>query len=288
MEEVGYYNGIMGNMYDIKAPILDRAMYFGDGCYDAAYVQNGIIFALEDHLDRFYNSCRLLRIPIQYSRAELSAVLYSLVKAYDGNDGKGILYWQMSRGSAPRNHVFPDSAEVKPNLMAFLVPHELTPREKTFRTISLEDVRFLMCNIKTLNLIPSVIANQKAREAGCDEVIFHRGDKVTEMAHSNVSFLIDGTLVYHPFDNRILPGIAIKHLIRLAGKCGIPARAEEISFTEAMNADELIITSSGTLCNRIIECDKIPVGGKDPETFQRLQDAAWDEFLTYTGQIKAG
>lgn len=168
--------------------------------------------------------------------------------------------------------------------MAFLMPMDLSPKEKEFHTITLEDTRFLHCNIKTLNLIPSVIANQKAKEAGCQEVIFHRGDRVTEMAHSNVSFLIDGTLVYHPFDNKVLPGIAIKHLIKTAEKLGVPIRAEEITVTEAMNADELIITSSGTLCNRITEVDKIPVGGKADELFHKLQDAAWDEFMVYTKQ----
>ena len=193
MKEVGYYNGTIGPLSEINCPILDRAVYFGDGCYDATYVQNGVIFALED-------------------------------------------------------------------------------------------TRFLHCNIKTLNLIPSVIANQKAKEAGCQEVIFHRGDRVTEMAHSNVSFLIDGTLVYHPFDNKVLPGIAIKHLIKTAEKLGVPTRAEEITVTEAMNADELIITSSGTLCNRITEVDKIPVGGKADELFHKLQGAAWDEFMVYTKQ----
>ena len=282
MKEVGYYNGEIGEMSEIKCPIMDRAVYFGDGCYDATYVENGVIFAIEDHFDRFYNSCRLLRIPFQYSRDEWKDILYSLVEKFDGKGG--ILYWQTSRGTAPRDHLFPDETEVKPNLMAFLVPKELSPKEKEFHVITLEDTRFLHCNIKTLNLIPSVIANQKAKEAGCQEVIFHRGDKVTEMAHSNVSFIIDGTLVYHPFDNKVLPGIAIKHLIKTAEKLGIPTRAEEITVTEALNADELIITSSGTLCNRITEVDKIPVGGRADEIFHKLQDAAWDEFFVYTKQ----
>lgn len=278
MKEVGYYNGKIGALSELTCPILDRAVYFGDGCYDATYVNNGVIFALEDHLDRFYNSCRLLRIDFQYSREELTDILYSIVKEYDG--GTGMMYWQTSRGTAPRDHVFPEG--VKPNLMAYLVPKELTAPDKEFKTITLEDTRFLHCNIKTLNLIPSVIANQKAKEAGCNEVIFHRGDKVTEMAHSNVSFIIDGTLVYHPFDNKVLPGIAIKHLIKAAKKLGVPTRAEEITVTEAMNADELIITSSGTLGNRITVVDNTPVGGKAPELFKKLQDEVFAEFMEYT------
>ena len=119
MEQVGYYNGTLGKLEEIQCPILDRAVYFGDGCYDATYVQNGVIFALEDHFDRFYNSCRLLRIPFQYSREELKEILYKLVEVFDGNDGKGILYWQTSRGTALRNHIFPDDAVVK-NIATYL------------------------------------------------------------------------------------------------------------------------------------------------------------------------
>lgn len=101
------------------------------------------------------------------------------------------------------------------------------------------------------------------------------------MAHSNVSFLIDGVLVYHPFDEKILPGIAVKHLIEAAKKLGIPTEAREITVAEAMNADELIMTSSGALCNRIAEVDGILVGRKADETFCKLQTAVWEEFMEY-------
>lgn len=282
MREVGYYNGKLGNLSEITCPIMDRAVYFGDGCYDATIMANGVIFALEDHLERFYNSCRLLRIEFPYEKEELSKILYSLVEKFDGN--MGMLYWQTSRGTALRDHAFPDGAASKPNLMAFLVERGMASRESEVKAITLEDTRFLHCNIKTLNLIPSVIANQKAKEAGCQEVIFHRGDKVTEMAHSNVSFLIDGTLVYHPFDEKVLPGIAVKHLIKAAEKIGIPTRAEEITVAEAMNADELILTNSASLCNRIVEVDKISVGNKADEIYRRLQSAVWEEFEEYIGR----
>ena len=281
MKYVGYYNGEIGPLEEMKIPMLDRAVYFGDGCYDATTFAHNHIFAVKDHVDRFYNSCRMLEIPFDMPRETL---VNELQKCIDANEiDHGMLYWQCSRGTALRAHNFPP-ADVTPNLMIFTVPCELVPMDSTFKLISMEDTRFLHCNIKTLNLIPSVIANQKAKEAGCQEVIFHRGDRVTEMAHSNVSFLVDGTLVYHPFDNKVLPGIAIKHLIKTAEKLGVPTRAEEITVTEAMNADELIITSSGTLCNRITEVDKIPVGGKADELFHKLQDAAWDEFMVYTKQ----
>ena len=160
----------------------------------------------------------------------------------------------------------------------------MRPIDKTYKVITLEDTRFLHCNIKTLNLIPSVIANQRAREAGCDEAIFHRGDIVTECAHSNVMIIDKGVLKIHPYDNLILPGIASIHLMNLARANGIPAAEEEFTLDTLMNAEEVLITSSGSLGNRVISVDGKPVGGKNPELLKKLQDLAVDEVLVYTKQ----
>ena len=282
MEDVGFYNGEYGRIMDLKCSIMDRGMYFGDGCYDATYVRNNVILFLEDHLNRFYNSCRLLEIPFQYSREELTEILYTIVEKYDFSEG--MIYWQTTRGTDFRNHVFPDFEQVKPNLMAYIRPFEMRPIDKTYKVITLEDTRFLHCNIKTLNLIPSVIANQRAREAGCDEAIFHRGDIVTECAHSNVMIIDKGVLKIHPYDNLILPGIASIHLMNLARANGIPAAEEEFTLDTLMNAEEVLITSSGSLGNRVISVDGKPVGGKNPELLKKLQDLAVDEVLVYTKQ----
>lgn len=164
MKYVGYYNGEIGPLEEMKIPMLDRAVYFGDGCYDATTFANNNIFAEDDHLDRFYNSCKLLEIPFEMSREELRA---ELQKCIDANEiDHGMLYWQCSRGTTYRGHQFPP-ASIKPNLMIFTVPCDLIPFDKTFRLISMEDTRFLHCNIKTLNLIPSVIAYQRCIEQGC-------------------------------------------------------------------------------------------------------------------------
>ena len=140
MKYVGYYNGEIGPLEEMKIPMLDRAVYFGDGCYDATTFANNNIFAADDHLDRFYNSCKLLEIPFEMSREELRA---ELQKCIDANEiDHGMLYWQCSRGTTYRGHQFPP-ASVKPNLMIFTVPCDLIPFDKTFRLISMEDTRFL-------------------------------------------------------------------------------------------------------------------------------------------------
>ena len=275
MKHVGYYNGEIGPLEEMKIPMLDRAVYFGDGCYDAAMFSNNRIFALEDHLDRFYNSCRLLEIPFNMEREALTK---ELQKCIDANElSEGMIYWQCSRGTYYRSHNFPPET-VKPNLMIFTVPDQIVPMDTTYKLISMEDTRFLHCNIKTLNLIPSVIAYQRCIEAGCQETLFHRQGRVTECAHSNVLILKDGTLHTPPRDNLILPGITLKHLIILAKENNIPVIEAPFSMDELKNADEVIISNSGAFCIRADELDGKPIGGKDPKTLKILQDAYRDKF----------
>ena len=137
----------------------------------------------------------------------------------------------------------------------------------------MEDTRFLHCNIKTLNLIPSVIAYQRCIEKDCQETVFHRGDRVTECAHSNILMIKDGVLCTPPRDNLILPGITLKHLLMLAEQNGIPTKEAPFTMKELEEADEIIVSSSGGLCIQAVELDGKPVGGRDPKTLKTLQDA---------------
>lgn len=279
MKYVGYYNGEIGPLEEMKIPMLDRAVYFGDGCYDATTFANNNIFAADDHLDRFYNSCKLLEIPFEMSREELRA---ELQKCIDANEiDHGMLYWQCSRGTTYRGHQFPP-ATVKPNLMIFTVPCDLIPFDKTFRLISMEDTRFLHCNIKTLNLIPNCMAMQRAVEADCDEVVFHRGDRVTEGAHSSLAIIRDGVFCTPPADELILPSITRKHFLELCSRLGIPSRVAPFTVDELLTADEVMILSTGSHCIAVCEVDGKPVGGKAPALLSRMQQAYQQEFLEGT------
>jgi len=280
MKEVGYYNGTIGPLAEMTVPIFDRALYFGDGIYEATCVRNGIPFALDDHLDRMYNSLRLLEIPFTMERDAVKAELQKVIDAAEPTPIQ-FLYWQITRGNAMRNHPFP-SKDVKPSLLIYVKPHKMKDLSIPYNLISMEDIRFKMCNIKTLNLIPSVLANQRAVEAGCDEAVLHRGSRVTECAHSNISILKDAVLRTAPTDELILPGVTRKHLLALAREHGIPTDETPFSMVELMNADEAIVTSSSALCIRVASIDGIPVGGKDPERIKLLQDSYWEKFQSET------
>lgn len=278
MRELGYYNGRIGELSEMTVPMNDRACYFGDGVYDAQLCRNYRLFALDEHVDRFFNSAKMLDIALPLSKDELKTLLNDLVRKLDTGDL--FVYYQATRGTAPREHAFPD---VKANLWVVISPRKVNEGREPIRLITMEDTRFLHCNIKTLNLLPSVIAAEKAKQAGCQECVFYRpGYRVTECAHSNVHILKDGTLFTAPLDNLILPGIARAHLIRMCGRMGIPVREEPYTLDDLMNADEIFVTSSGNLIMRALEADGKKIGGRDPETFEKLRAALLDEFYTAT------
>ena len=162
-KNVGYYNGTMGPLEEMTVPMGDRALYFGDGIYEATCVANRVPFALDDHLDRMYNSLRLLEIPFTMERDQVKAELQKVINAAEDSPIH-FLYWQISRGVAMRNHPFP--ANTEPTLLIYVKPHTMKSMDKPYKLISMEDIRFKLCNIKTLNLIPSVLANQRAVEHG--------------------------------------------------------------------------------------------------------------------------
>lgn len=282
MENVGYYNGEVGLLEDLKVPFLDRVSFYGDGVYDATMALDGVVVFAEDHLDRFFNSCRNMEIDPGIGRDELKALLEDLVSKAD--DDYVFVYWQVTRGTAPRNHAFPEG---KANLWVMIVPEERDLRPSDIDLITVEDTRFFHCSTKTLNLLPNVIAAQRAKEAGCEEAVFVRDGFVTECAHSNVHILKDGCFITHPADNLILPGIGRKHLIAACEREGVPVVERPFTAAELEQADEIIVTSSSTPGVAAKMLNGAPVGGKDRSTFEKIRESAAVEFETYAEERRA-
>ena len=276
MERIGYYNGEIAPIEELKVPFLDRVTFYGDGVYDATMSRDGVMLYIDDHVERFFNSMRIMRFEPNFTREELQAELQKVVDMADARDN--FVYWQITRGTAPRKHEFPP---VEPNLWIMVFPMAFADLSKTVDAVSFEDLRFGYCNVKTLNLLPNVLAAQNAADHGGQEAVFVRDGYVTESAHSNIHILKDGVLVTHPADNHILPGIARKHLIAMCGKLGIPVEERLYTLDELMSADEVVISASSTFGIRVAHVDGQPVGGKDPETYARLRAALEAEFEEY-------
>ncbi len=279
MKTLGYYNGTVDELDRMSVPMLDRAGYFGDGVYDVTYTRNHVIYALEEHVDRLFRSAEQIHIHPQIRREELEALLRTLVCRVD--DGEQWVYMQFSRGTGYRNHAFP-APQIHPNLWIMLRPVKIKDTYQPLRCITMEDIRSELCNIKSLNLLPSVLATEEAMKHGVDECIFHRGEIVTECAHSNVSILQNGTLVTHPADCHILAGTGRAHLLHFCRELEIPVEERTYTLAELMRADEVLLTSASALCMRIIEVDGVSVGGKAPDTVRRLQDVLLKDFLEKT------
>lgn len=278
MKTLGYYNGKFDEIENMSIPMSDRVCFFGDGVYDATCCHNKVIYSLDEHVDRFFNSMGLLKIDLGMTKQQVKDTLNEMVSKMDSGDL--FVYWQATRGSGPRNHVFPEGQ--KANFWITLTEQKVKDLSESVKLCTMEDVRFHLCNIKTLNLIPSCLAAQKAHENDCYETVFHRGERVTECAHSNVSIIKDGVFQTAPTDEYILPGIARAHLIKTCRKLGIPTLEKAFTLDELFNADEVIVSASSVFCLPASEIDGKKVGGKAPELLKAIQDDLIEDFLRET------
>lgn len=279
MKALAYYDGKIGTPEEMTVPFNDRVHFFGDGCYDATVGANGKVYLLQDHLDRFYTSAKALDIRIPMEKEKLGALLTELLGKVDSKIN--FVYWQVTRGVEERNHVYDPQTPGK--LWVLIRPQTLNDPEVPIALNDEEDTRFYHCNIKTLNLLPSVRTAQRAKLAGCGETIFHRGDIVTECAHSNVSVLKDGVFYSHPNDELILRGIAKTHMIQACYRLGITVMEKPFTMDFLKNADEIFVTSSSNFCLHAKTLNGESVGCKDPVTRKAIQDAVLQEFYDYTG-----
>jgi len=280
-QELGYYNGEVKPLKNLKIPATDRAVYFGDGVYDVAYAIDLKAFALQEHIDRFYNSCRLLSIDFDMPKEELKKIMENLIKQQKNVTQR--IYWQVSRGSGIREHTFIENS--KPNLLITIDNNNIVDMKKIRYNLALEeDKRFLYCNIKTLNLIPSVLYSEKAKKQNCNEVVLYRGEYITECAHSNIAILKNGIFQTAPLNNLILPGVTRGHIIKFCNRLNIPVLETPFTITQLLDADEIIVCASGCLCMGVSNIDGKKVGGKAPKLLDAIQNEYIKEFINQCGR----
>ncbi len=278
MKTLGYYDGQIGELQNMCVPMLDRACYFGDGIYDATYSRNKRIFALDEHIDRFFHGVQKVKIKFGMTKTELKDLLQKLVGLAD--DDELFVYWQVTRGTGMREHCFEEGMNGK--LWVMLEPRTIVDMSSKIKLVTHEDIRYTMCDVKTLNLLPNVLFSQYAKERGAHECILHRGKRVTECAHSNVHIIKDGALITPPADEYILKGVAREHLIRACRALGIVVETRAFTVDELFDAQEVVVTSSGSLCLQAESVDGKEVGGKAENLIKLLQSYLLGEFRSAT------
>ncbi len=265
MQNIAWINGVFSDLSTAKISIEDRGYLLGDGVYEVIRIYNGRVFYLGAHLRRLLRSAEAIRITNPFSEEEMQAIITELLAKSGCREG--YIYMQLTRGSAKRDHLFPE--QTRPNLVMYvreLAPIPATEDVKPQEAVTLSDERWLNCYIKTTNLLPNSLARQKAAEAGAVEAIFYReGGIVTEGTRSNVFSVIDGLVRTHPASNLILSGITREIVLELLKELSIPTLEKAFSLQELETAAEVWVTSTTMEVNPLCKIDgkmiKDPVPG---------------------------
>jgi D-alanine transaminase len=252
-----------GRLIDIKedvTPMEDRGYQFGDGVYEVTRVYNGQCFMLKPHMDRLFHSLAELAIAFPYSYDDLQGFHELLLK--ESGIMEGTVYLQVTRGVAPREHGFPKTISSRLTMSVRPLKDKNMLRKVGSKGIFVPDIRWLRCDIKSLNLLGNVMAKQKANEAGCYEaVLFRENGFVTEGSSSNFWGVKDQILYTHPATDLILKGIARTLIMeRLALQLGIKVVEQEFNKPFVFDCDEAFVCGTSTEIMPIVQIDDKQIG----------------------------
>jgi D-alanine transaminase len=274
-KDVVYVNGSFVPRAEARVSVEDRGFVFGDGVYEVLRAINGRLFATTFHNDRLERSLDGIRITLtgEDSPQRFVEIGKQLLRDNRLTDGEATLYIQVTRGATTRGHNFPPP-EITPTV--YISAARFTPYAELARTgtaaITHPDLRWGRCDLKTLNLLPNILASQTAKEKGAFEAMLIRDGIVTEGTRSNLFGVVDGALRTHPSDNHILPGITRSVLRNLAKDLSISIDDTPISVAEIPRLTELFLTGTTTDVMPVVKLDEKPVGsGKPGELTRRLQ-----------------
>ncbi len=237
-----YLNGDFMPADEAMIPVLDRGFIFGDGVYEVIPVYSGRLFRLEHHLERLENSLAGIRLAPPRSRGEWREILESLVEK--NGDGDQSVYLQVTRGVAKRDHGFPPEAEPTVFAMSNPMADPSATLHEGIEAITVEDIRWKLCHIKSIALLPNILLRQQAIDAGAGEAILLRDGEVTEGAAANIFIVKDGVVTTPPKSNLLLPGITRDLVVEICHANAIPCEERAVSEAELRDADEVWISSS--------------------------------------------
>lgn len=258
----------------------DRGFSFADGAYEVIRAYGGRFFRKQEHLARLERSLRELRIAAPDTRS-LGEVGVQLLQHNHLQDADALLYIQVTRGAAPRRHSFPDPG-TPPTVYASASPFRQS-REKWeggVKAIVVPDTRWARCDIKSVALLPNVLASQQASEQGAHEALFVRDGVVTEGAHSNFCAVLDGQLVTHPRTNRILAGVTRQVVLDLCHALDIPVREMPVLEGQLREASELMITSTTVEVTPVVQLDDWRVDDGEPGPITTRLQRAFRELVS--------
>ena len=274
-KDIVYVNGSFVPRADARVSVEDRGFVFGDGVYEVLRAINGRLFATRFHNDRLRRSLEGIRISLQGddSPERFAEIGRQLLRDNGLLSGEATVYMQVTRGATTRVHNFPPP-DIRPTVyisVARFKPYS-DFAETGASVISHPDLRWGRCDLKTLNLLPNVLASQAAKEKGAFEAMLIRDGIVTEGSKTNFFGVVDGSLRTHPCDNHILPGITRSVLRDLAKELSIEVDETPFRVEEIPKLRELFLTGTTTDVMPVVTLDGKPVAdGKPGELTRKLQ-----------------
>ncbi len=259
-----YLNGELTPLSEARIPVLDRGFIFGDGVYEVIPIFQRKLFRAEQHIARLFRSLAAVRITNPHSKEQWLALIDQVVQAHPADDQ--LVYMQVTRGVAKRGHAFPKDA-VTPTV--FIMTSPITVPSAEIRAagvacVSMEDQRWLHCEIKSISLLGNVLAAQYAAESNAADAIQFRDGWLTEGSAANVWIVKHGKLLGPPRDNLILEGIRYGLLEELCAAAGIAFESRRIARAEVFEADEVLLTSASKEVLAVTSIDGCPVGDGKP------------------------
>lgn len=271
-EQVVYLNGQFMPISKASVPVLDRGFIFGDGVYDVIPVYQRKLFRSEQHLARLARSLAAVGIENIYSKDQWLSIIGRLLEEYDATDQ--MVYIQVTRGVANRAHAFPPNTKPTVFIMVNALPSPSEEmREHGVACVSMQDNRWLHCDIKSVSLLGNVLAAQSAAEHGVLETIQFRDGFLTEASASNVWIVKNGTLIGPRKTNLVLEGIRYGLFEELCSEHDIPFETRNITRGEVFDADEVLLSSAAKEILPVTRIDGKQVGnGKPGPLYARLYD----------------
>ncbi len=238
-----YLNGLFLPIAEAKVSVLDRGFIYGDGVYELVPVYGREPYRLRQHLARLQHSLDGIRLTNPHRDAEWESIIRELI-ARQPFDDQGV-YFQVTRGAAKRDHAFPK--DTSPTVFMMSNPLALPSRaqiENGVAVVTADDQRWLRCDLKTISLLGNVLARQLAVDHDAVETVLFRDGYLTEASASNVLIVKSGRIVAPPKDNLILPGITYDATWDLAREAGLPFEIRPVPRAEALDAEEMWLSSS--------------------------------------------
>ena len=270
-----YLNGQFLPRNEAKLSVDERGFFFGDGVYEVTRVVRGRLFEWDRHARRLARGLRELRIDAGLDIDAIRSLQERLIRENDMLEGQGTVYLQITRGAAPRTHHFPPAgtpATVFLSASAFTPPSEI--RARGVAVVTYPDYRWTRCDLKTVNLLPAVMAKQFATDNDAFEAVFVRDAVVTEGSHTNIFGVIGGEVRTYPNSNYVLPGVTRDVVVELARELGIPVSETPIYRHEIATLEESFLTGTTTDVMPVVAIDGKPVGtGRPGPITMRLYEA---------------